>query len=1045
MRRFILLFILIVPTQIIAQENDLYWINRRPYMGYWQQDVTYKIDARLDDEKEVIEGELVLTYTNNSPDVLKALYFHLYQNAFEPESYMNKFSGHSPKDSVFQHIEVMNLKVNGVLTKVNRDNTLLKVILDNDQTISTGERVVITINFKTFFGPENGRMKSYEQHGHKHFNVVHWYPRISVYDRKFGWTTDQHLGSEFYGDFGSFEVNITIPEHYILDATGIMTNRAEVLPPQLMEKLDIKNFESKPWGEAPSEIIAKSSKTKTWKFQAENVHDFAWTADPAYRIGKATAKLENGREIDCYSLAQEQHASGWQNAAEYTAKVIELYSKDFGEYVYPKMIVADARDGMEYPMLTLDGGRDPYYRDLLAHEVGHNWFFGMIGSNETYQAALDEGFTQFLTSWAMEHLEGDTIPWSQRNYGLQIGKTQARDTRTEQVYQGYYRSAISLDDDPRLNTHSDHFETGNGYSQVYYKTAVMLYNLQYVLGDSLFLESMQHYFNQWKFCHPYFEDFRASIIGHAGVDLNWFFDQWLESDMKIDYKIVSFKQSSDSSYILKLARKGEMQMPIALTLQDREGNQMEYWIPNTDFVKNTDATVLPKWVGWNDKAEGYEVELSGVSNIKRVLVDGSERLADVNQLNNSIPFPIDVQFDNLSYNYPEHAYMIEWRPSLWYNGFDGIKLGLQFKGDYYQTRHVTELGAWYNTGLGQQTSELFDRSLRNNWCRFNYRVGYSTPLNAIGKKANISIKSSFLDGVFLQNLSWKVQLPNKKTSIAHSFGSIYLPGDASLNYPVYSQLWNTEKFNNYTDLELTHRYRYGIRSQGRVKSILRSPFGFSDYQYGYLNLEAINDNQSKNINLRTRVFGQLGFGSNWAPESQLMLSGANAEQMLSNPWIRSAGFIPASEGVFDGSTSWFQSGGGLGLRGYSGYVAPEINGDSLLRFAYAGKSGLALNTELEFDDFVSLLPSFVRWIELKTYLFADAGLIGINYTIESFEFSSLRADAGLGVALEIKQWGDLTDLRPTVIRVDFPLWLNRPPANQDFLQFRWLVAIDRAF
>ena len=139
-----------------------------------------------------------------------------------------------------------------------------------------------------------------------------------------------------------------------------------------------------------------STVRKVWRYHAENVHDFAFTADPTYRIGEAEW---NG--IKCIAMAEEPHASKWQNAAEYCAKTIEAHSTWFGMYAYPKMVVADARDGMEYPMLTLDGGSDPGYRGLFVHEIGHNWFYGMVGTNETYRAMLDEGFTQFLTGWGL--------------------------------------------------------------------------------------------------------------------------------------------------------------------------------------------------------------------------------------------------------------------------------------------------------------------------------------------------------------------------------------------------------------------------------------------------------------------------------------------------------------------------------------------------------------------------------------------------------------------------------------------------------------------
>src|SRR5690606_26831434 len=227
-----------------------------------------------------------------------------------------------------------------------------------------------------------------------------------------------------------------------------------------------------------------------------------------YRIATA---YWNG--IECVGIAQEPHAAGWQNSAQLVAKIIETFSNDIGMYAYPKMVAADAADGMEYPMLTLDGGSDPGYRGLLVHEIGHNWFYGMVGSNETYRAAMDEGFTQFLTAWGLNKIDGKFLKESPPKSTYRRKFYEPVDTRDRRVYNAYITTALKGEPLP-LNTHSNDFNNAlgheGGYGMVYYKTATMLYNLQYVLGDSLFLATMQHYFHQWKMAHPYFEDFKTS-------------------------------------------------------------------------------------------------------------------------------------------------------------------------------------------------------------------------------------------------------------------------------------------------------------------------------------------------------------------------------------------------------------------------------------------------------------------------------------------------------------------------------------------------------
>ena len=320
--------------------------------------------------------------------------------------------------------------------------------------LKPGESITFNIKFKTFFDNDEiirNRMKLYGAFGYKHFNLVHWYPRISVYDAKQGWDTDQHMDHEFYGDFGSFHVELTLPNQYICDGTGALQNEKEVLSAELRQKLDIANFAKKPWNSAPSEIIKPDGTYKTWIFNAINVHDAAYTFDPTYRIGEVMAG-----NVRCIALVQEPHAVNWQNAAKYVAKVIENNSKNIGPYAYPKMIAADADDGMEYPMITLDGGSDPGYRGLFIHEISHNWFFGMVGSNETYRAFLDEGFTQFYTCDGWENIEGKYNIYPKTKSAYVRNHTDSLYYRETNAYLRFINDAIR-GDETTLNTHSDCF------------------------------------------------------------------------------------------------------------------------------------------------------------------------------------------------------------------------------------------------------------------------------------------------------------------------------------------------------------------------------------------------------------------------------------------------------------------------------------------------------------------------------------------------------------------------------------------------------------
>jgi aminopeptidase N len=543
-------------TQYTKESNPLGWHLRKPHAAYWQQDVHYTIAARIDEVENSITATENLEYVNNSPDTLREVFFHLYQNAFINVSYLRNLEKSNgvkarlgAREAAGLGIGITGLTVNGQTPVLELDNTILKVTLPGP--LLPGASATFAMYFKTWYdrGTTRRRMQMYPAWGFMHYNGCQWYPKMCVYDQHSGWNTDQHLGKEFYGDFGTFDVSLDFPSNYVVEATGAIQNRNEVLPADLRAKLDIKNFAQKKWDETPSIITPYvKGERKVWRYKADNVHDFAFTADPSYRIATAYWK-----GIECVGIAQEPHAAGWQNSAELVAKIIQTFSEDIGMYGYPKMVAADASDGMEYPMLTLDGGRDPGYRGLLVHEIGHNWFYGMVGSNETYRAALDEGFTQFLTAWGLRKIDGDTVRvgkpkgWYRRRFAPEPQLVQDRT-----VEHAYITDAANRNELP-LETHSDNFHSAlnhdGGYRQVYYKTATMLYNLEYTLGDSLFQRAMQHYFDQWKFAHPYFEDFRQSIIDYTGVNLNPFFDQWLITTKTIDYSVARVQQDGDSARI----------------------------------------------------------------------------------------------------------------------------------------------------------------------------------------------------------------------------------------------------------------------------------------------------------------------------------------------------------------------------------------------------------------------------------------------------------------------------------------------------------------
>lgn len=1082
-------FLLIIPVIGFTQsfhdnayrniENKMYWQNRKPHAAYWQQDVAYKIKADINERTNIINANEELTYWNNSPDTLHFVYFHLYQNAFTKGSYLEELhkANNKPIRNRGQYgnlglgTTIDNFKVNGEIVKTELDNTVMKVYLN--KPLLPGNFILFTLQFKTYFdrGDYRRRMALYNSFGNKHFNGVHWYPRICVYDKKKGWDTDQHLNKELYGDFGLFDVELTFANNYVVEATGTLQNANEVYPNGLREKLDIKNFANKPWNETPSIIIPyDSSKRKTWHFIGINVHDFAFTADPSYRISETKW---NG--ISCIALVTEPHASRWQTASMYVAKIIQTFSENFGMYEYPKMVAADANDGMEYPMLTLDGGAEPDFHGLFMHEIGHNWFYGMIGNNETYRAALDEGFTQFITSYGLEKIDGSLMISTKEKNKFKAKHHIPLGTKDRSVYNRYMNDAVR-DIDKTLNTHSNDFHSAlhheNGYSNVYHKTAAMLYNLQYVLGDELFLNAMKHYVAKWKIAHPYFEDFRESIIEYTHQDLNWFFDQWMETNKHIDYGILSIKKGLEpDEFKIKFKRYGQMQMPIDFTVSAKNKQQYNFTIPNTYFHKKSDHTQLPQWYGWDLLRPTYTAIVKIPSGIKLVQIDTTSRLADIDMMDNYklphvklAPESRSVRFDNFINNSNSwKKYTLYWRPDVWWNSIDGIKAGLHFDGNYFNTLRKIYGTVWFNTRL---LSQLQYRSFEGeSWWQnvspVDYTIRYETPLKQISNKINWGLSSRFIDG-FAKHSAYASQNLNDKLQITIEITSLYRKADIKKDYLLFKEEWssyagennanNRSKENSYLQLQLNHAFNKNT-GYGFGKLTLRAPLS---YNYAYIQGELVNEKTWNKFDFRSRGIIRFGTGNDIPFESALFMQGANPEEMMENKFNRSQGVVPLSAGGFatDAFSEW-HSGGGLNMRGYNGYYAIDNDDEGNLYINYKGRSGAAMNLEIEFDKYLKFRPKYIRdYLHLDAYLFSDAGMMSRGKLNPSIipelnpvkAWSKLRADAGIGFALTIKKFGALEKANPFIIRFDMPFFLSAPPAAQpDYIAFRWMLGVNRAF
>jgi hypothetical protein len=603
MKHLIAIFLLIITFSVVGQRN------------YWQQTVDYTMDIDFDVEKDQYQGHQVLVYTNNSPDTLYHVYYHLYFNAFQPNSMMDvrsrniedpswkirdRISKLSPEE--IGYLKVQSLIQDGKPLNYNVEGTVLEVTLA--LPIMPGSSTTITMDFEGQV-PLQVRRSGRDNKEGIEYSMSQWYPKMAEYDER-GWHAHPYVAREFYAPWGDFEVNIKIDKSYILGGTGIVQNKEEVG----------YGYQSDPSAEPK-----RRGKKLTWKFKAENVHDFMWAADPDYK--HTTYQVPNGPTL--HFLYQDDSATiHWESLPKFAGKIFEIINENFGVYPYPEFSVVQGGDGgMEYPMSTLiTGNRSlPSLVGVTIHEVLHSWYQGVLATNESYYAWMDEGFTSYAEERVTEEL-----------FKMDISNAKSGS------YRGYYSLASSGKEEP-MSTHSDQYETNFAYARAAYsKGAVSLAQLGYIIGETARDEGLIRYFNEWKFKHPDMNDFIRVMEKTSGIELDWYYDYWVNSTKTIDYGIDSVISQSSKTAVT-LSRIGYMPMPIDLVVTKKDGSQVTYYIPlgimrgEKPNESGMERVLLQDWY-WTHPT--YELKLDlPMNNIASIEIDPSQRMADVDRENNS--------------------------------------------------------------------------------------------------------------------------------------------------------------------------------------------------------------------------------------------------------------------------------------------------------------------------------------------------------------------------------------------------------------------------
>ena len=582
----------------------------------WQQHAEYFMDIKMDVSDFTFSGEQTILYTNNSPDTINKVYYHLFFNAFRPGSQMDirsraiqdpdrrvgsRIFGLEKKD--FGELKVGYMEQNGKKVEFDENETVLVVKLN--KPLLPGKKTELKMVFTGQVPLQIRRSGKLNKEG-VHLTMTQWFPKLAEYDFE-GWHPNPYIGREFHGVWGNYTVNITIDKNYVVGGTGYLQNAKEI-------------------GHGYGEKTKKNSdNTLTWKFYAPNVHDFAWAADPDYLHDIITS--ESG--VDLHFLYKNTvNVDDWKKLQGDTLKLLEFFEKNIGPYPWKQYSVIQGGDGgMEYAMCTMITGERSYGSlfGVTAHELAHAWFQHVLANNEAKHPWMDEGFTEYITSLAEEFVNNKTSPFPHKS-----------------SYERYYminnlqKENPAIEIDQPQTVHSDRWNYNFTYgANAYSKGSVFLSQLGYIIGKKNLSKTIKRYYNDFKFKHPTPNDFKRVAEKVSGTELEWYLNDWTRTTNKIDYEIVSY---NDKTRGVSLRRIENMPMPIELFITFDDGSKELYYIPTDlmfnykQFDQSVVVTNLSPWK-WANSEYSFFIE----DNNKKVVfieIDPSKRLADIDQKNN---------------------------------------------------------------------------------------------------------------------------------------------------------------------------------------------------------------------------------------------------------------------------------------------------------------------------------------------------------------------------------------------------------------------------
>jgi hypothetical protein len=619
MKKLLLLFLLSVNFGNLFAQSSV----------YWQQKVDYKMEVVMDVKNYQYKGKQELVYTNNSPDTLRRVFYHLFNNAFQPGSEMDaqiqsikdpdarmvnkiKVGDKEIKESRVKtlkpneigYLKISNFKQDGITADAKTVGTILEVTLA--KPLLPNSKTTFTLDFDGQVPVQIRRSGRNNSEGVE-LSMAQWYPKIAEFDFE-GWHADPYIAREFHGVWGNFDVNITIDVAYVLGGTGYLQNPNEI-----------------GHGYQDSGIIVvypKKTKTLTWHFVAPMVHDFAWAADKNYIHD--VVKGPNNVDLHFLYKNNPKIIENWKNVQPLMVKVMDFYNKTVGNYPYKQYSFIQGGDGgMEYAMCTLmlGNGKLEGILGTATHELGHSWFQQILASNESKHPWMDEGFTSYIEDLALNEIA-----------------IKKEDNPFESAYKSYYKLVESGKEQPQT-THGDRYDENRPYSiSSYSKGEIFLSQLEYLIGKENTLKTLKRYFQEFKFKHPTPNDIKRTAERVSGANLDWYLTDWTQTTNTVDYGIKEVKDNADKTIIV-LERIGRMPMPIDVLVEYTDGTKESFYMPlrMMSFEKanpnpEIKRTVLGDWA-WAFPTYEFSISKSKTA-IKKITIDSSGLMSDVKRENN---------------------------------------------------------------------------------------------------------------------------------------------------------------------------------------------------------------------------------------------------------------------------------------------------------------------------------------------------------------------------------------------------------------------------